>query len=98
MYLTEPLVKSNGFQLILNGTMEPYPCRPAVEVPRAAGEVPHHGIDDAAHVKEYPARHGLPLEATQGGAETALPDYQQKLPAMPRRSQPSAPRAGGANR
>jgi hypothetical protein len=98
VYLTEPLVKSNGFQLIPNGTMEPYPCRPAVEVPRTAGEVPHHGIDEAAHLKEFPAKHGLPLEATQGGAETALPEYQQRLPAMPSRTQPSAPQGGGGNR
>ena len=45
-YLSEPLVKTNGFAVAPTGTMEPYPCRPAVEVPREAGEVPHHGIDD----------------------------------------------------
>jgi hypothetical protein len=79
VYLSEPLVKSNGFQMIPNGTMEPYPCRPAVEVPRAVGEVPHHGVDDVAHLKEHPAKHRLPLEAAQGGPETALPEYEQKL-------------------
>jgi len=92
VYLAEPLVKSNGFQLIPNGTMEPYPCRPAVEVPRTAGEVPHHGINEAAHLKEFPAKHDLPLEAAQGGSETALPEYQQKLPTMPRRTPPSPSR------
>jgi hypothetical protein len=48
-------------------------------VPREAGEVPHHGIDDAAHLKEFPSKHGLPLEAAQGGAQTALPEYEPKL-------------------
>ena len=41
-YLTEPLIKTNGFQLTDQVTMPPYPCSPAVEVPREAGEVPHH--------------------------------------------------------
>jgi len=34
VYLSEPLVKTNGFAVAPTGTMEPYPCRPAVEVPR----------------------------------------------------------------
>jgi hypothetical protein len=55
-------------------------------VPRAAGEVPHHGVDDTEHLTEFPQRHGLPLEAGQGGADTALPEYMEKLPAMPRRT------------
>ena len=41
-YLSEPLIKTNGFQLTDQVTMAPYPCSPAVEVPREAGEVPHH--------------------------------------------------------
>lgn len=84
VYLSEPLVKSNGFSLVPNGNMEPYPCRPAVEVPRAAGEVPHHGIDDPPPTREYADKHGLPVEAARGGAETALPEFALKLPAMPR--------------
>ena len=39
-YLSEPLIKTNGFQLTDQVTMAPYPCSPAVEVPREAGEVP----------------------------------------------------------
>jgi len=83
VYLSEPLVKTNGFALMDGGSINTYPCRPAVEVPHAPGEVPHHGIDDLAHIEEYPGRHGLPVEATQGGAETALPEYMSKLPRMP---------------
>jgi hypothetical protein len=96
VYLAEPLVKSNGFLLIPNGTMEPYPCRPAVEVPRDADEVPHHGLDDSEHVKEFPEKHGLPVEATQGGPETALPDYMRKLPATSRRIPPQPAQGAGA--
>ena len=91
VYLTEPLVKTNGFALIPNGSIDTYPCRPAVEVPHAAGYVPHHGIDDAAHTREYAQKHGLPVEATRGGAETALPEYMSKLPSMPKVTATPAP-------
>jgi hypothetical protein len=83
VYLSEPLVKTNGFSVAPNGTMEPYPCRPAVEVPREAGEVPHHRIDDPAPTKEFAADHGVPEEAAAGGAATALPEFMAKLPSLP---------------
>jgi hypothetical protein len=84
VYLTEPLVKTNGFMLAQNGDMTPYPCRPATEVVRAPGVVPHHlhGVNPFLH--EYADKHGLPFEATRGGAETALPEYMQKLPSLPK--------------
>ena len=37
VYLTEPLVKTNGFLLALNGSMTPYPCDPVIEVVRDPG-------------------------------------------------------------
>jgi len=83
VYLSEPLVKTNGFAVAPTGTMEPYPCRPAVEVPREAGEVPHHGIDDAPPTREFAERHGIPEEAAAGGAATALPEFMSKLPSLP---------------
>jgi hypothetical protein len=93
VYLTEPLVKTNGFSLLPNGSINPYPCRPAVEVPHEAGYVPHHGLDDMAHTREYAQKHGLPVEATRGGADTALPEYTAKLPSMPKTTAAPAPRA-----
>jgi len=83
VYLTEPFVRSNGFMLLPNGYMEPYPCRPADEVVRQFGEVPHHREGESEHLREYADKHGLPFEATRGGAETALPEYMLKLPSMP---------------
>src|SRR4030095_9780243 len=76
-------VKTNGFAVAPTGTMEPYPCRPAVEVPREAGEVPHHGIDAVPATREFAERHGIPEEAAAGGAATALPEYMAKLPSLP---------------
>jgi hypothetical protein len=83
VYLTEPLVKTNGFALLPNGAVDPYPCRPAVEIPFAAGHVPHRAMDAPPYTLEYARKHGLPVEAVGGGAETALPEYMQKLPVLP---------------
>ncbi len=82
VYLSEPLVKTNGFRYADNGTMIPYPCRPAVEIPRPKGAVPHHPWSDHdKHTasREFAMRHGLPVEAAEGGAQTALPEYAQNL-------------------
>jgi hypothetical protein len=78
VYLTEPLIKSNGFTWVPNGTMDPYPCRPADEVPREAGEVPSHLPGENPFVKEFAEKHHLPPDAARGGAETALPEYMRK--------------------
>ena len=85
VYLSEPLVKTNGFAALPNGFMEPYPCRPADEVLRALGDVPHHLPGQNNYLREYAEKHGLPFEATAGGAETALPEYMMTLPSLPRR-------------
>ncbi|HET9267551.1 MAG TPA: hypothetical protein VFO31_05280 [Vicinamibacterales bacterium] len=78
-YLTEPLVRTNGFQLTDQVTMPPYPCSPAVEVPREAGEVPHHLPGKNPYLDEYAKKHHIPVEATRGGAETALPEFMKKI-------------------
>ncbi len=86
IYLTEPLVKTNGFQLTTDLTMAPYPCQSVVEVPRKAGEVPAYLPGQNPFLDEFAKRHNLPLEAVRGGADTALPEYTKKLkmPPVPR--------------
>ena len=79
VYLTEPLIKTNGFRLTTNGAMQPYPCQPAVEVEREPGDVPHHLPGQNPFIGEFAKKHNLPLEATRGGAETALPEFAKKL-------------------
>ena len=78
-YLTEPLVKTNGFQLTSDLTMAPYPCQSVIEVQREDGDVPHHLPGKNPYLTEYAEKHNLPVEATRGGAETALPEFQKKL-------------------
>jgi hypothetical protein len=79
VYLSEPLIKTNGFRLLPNGVIQPYPCQPAVEVERAQGDVPHHLPGQNPYFGEFAKKHNLPIEATRGGAETALPEFAKKL-------------------
>jgi hypothetical protein len=83
-YLSEPLVKSNGFRWSPNGDMTPYPCHTAVEVPRPAGAVPHHYMGQNPFLKDFSQKYHVPFEAARGGAETALPEYMLKMKSMPR--------------
>ena len=81
VYLTEPLVKTNGFRLTTNGVVDPYPCESVDEVIRAKGVVPSHlpGTNHAS--EEYAAKHHLSVEGVRGGAETALPEFAKRASA-----------------
>jgi len=79
VYLSEPLVKTNGFRLTNGVGMQPYPCQPNVEVERDPGDVPHHLPGQNPFVAEFAKKHNLPLEATRGGAETAMPEFSKKV-------------------
>jgi hypothetical protein len=79
VYLSEPLVKTNGFRLTSGVAMQPYPCQPAVEVERDPGDVPHHLPGQNPFIGDFAKKHNLPPEATRGGAETALPEFRKKM-------------------
>ncbi len=85
VYLAEPIVRTNGFQLTANPVMQPYPCYPTVEVPREKGEVPHHLPGANPFIEEYAKKHDLPLAGVRGGPETALPEFMGRStpPARP---------------
>src|SRR5215510_15138135 len=74
VYLTEPLIKTNGFQLTPNPVMQPYPCYPTVEVPREKGDVPHYLIGANPFTGDYAKKYKLPPLDVRGGADTALPE------------------------
>jgi hypothetical protein len=78
VYLTEPLVKTNGFRWQLNGEVQPYPCESVDEVIRAAGVVPHHLPNTNDGSEQYAKKHHLSLEGVKGGAETALPEFVKR--------------------
>lgn len=74
VYLSEPLVRSNGFRYATNGTTIPYPCRPAVEIARPRGAVPHHLPGQNPFLEEVTS-HRIPAAAARGGAYTMMPEY-----------------------
>ena len=77
VYLAEPLIRTNGFQITANPVMQPYPCYPTTEVERAKGEVPHHLPGTNPFLEEYAKKHTLPLSGVRGGPSTALPEFMK---------------------
>jgi cyclase len=75
VYLTEPLLKTTDWELDPQLVIDPYPCEVGEELDRPAGEVPHHLPGTNPFLQDYATRNGLPVRATRGGAETALPEY-----------------------
>ena len=81
VYLTEPLIKTTIYRIMPVPNMGAYPCRPAIEVPRPKGSVPHNPFRQTADIEEFAKRYNLPVEAVAGGAETALPEFLDELAA-----------------
>ena len=75
VYLDDVFFKSNGFSKRANTTMDPYPCRPATEIIRPAGEVPHNLPGESTYAVEFSEMLGVPIEAGRGGGITMLPEY-----------------------
>lgn len=84
-YMTEPLIKTQDFQLNLyyNGNWL-YPCESVEEVVgRPEDAVPNFLPGENPFLKEYVTNHPMvPEQATRGGAETMYPEYRLKLKAM----------------
>lgn len=82
-YLSEPLVKSTEYQKAENTNFATYPCREVTEIPRHEGDIPMHLPNQTAVEQDYPARNGVPLKSSLGGAETMLPEYQDAIVKLP---------------
>ncbi|MBV8905855.1 MAG: hypothetical protein JOZ22_19650 [Acidobacteriia bacterium] len=79
VYLTEPFIRSTDYELDLHQQVPPYPCDVVEEVDRPRGLVPHHLPGTNQFIFEFAGRHGIPAEATRGGAETMYPEYRLKM-------------------
>ncbi len=75
VYLDDVFFKSNGFSKRANTTMQPYPCRPATEIIRAEGDVPHNLPGRSTYAVEFSEMLGVPIDAGRGGGITMLPEY-----------------------
>ena len=95
-YLTEPLIKTNGFQLTPNPDDAAVSVHPTVEVPREKGDVPHHLPGENPFLGEFAKKHNLPQKrprrrrdgaarvhegpATQCQARSSRPGLASRLP------------------
>ncbi|HWG76343.1 MAG TPA: hypothetical protein VN660_06065 [Steroidobacteraceae bacterium] len=82
-YLSEPLVKSTEYQKADETNFVTYPCREVTEIPRHEGDIPMHLPNQTAVEQDYPARNGVPLKASRGGAQTLFPEYQDDIVKLP---------------
>jgi hypothetical protein len=83
VYLTEPLVKTTNIRKNprpLPAQQLLYPCGSVVEIAnQLRGAAPHYLPGENPFLKEFGAEFNLPVEATRGGAPTALPEFKVKL-------------------
>lgn len=79
VYLTEPFVRTSDYELDLEQVIVAYPCAYVVEVDRPRGAVPHHLLGANPYETEFADRHGIPVEAAEGGAVTMYPEYMKRL-------------------
>ena len=80
VFLTEPLVRSQTWQLDLGQRIGRDICEYIPEVVAPVGTVPAHLPGTNPFLHEVADYYGLPYEATRGGAETLYPEYKDKAP------------------
>ena len=84
VYLTEPLIKTQDFNLVSQeGQNWLYPCTYVEELSnRKRGAVPNYLPGENPFLHEWADQYHIPLAAAMGGAETMYPEYQQKMKNM----------------
>ena len=92
-YLTQVLIRSSNWILDPGYALTPSHCIPSDEVEHPKGWVAHHLPGTNKFLNEYAEKHGVPVEAVRGGAETMYPEYELKLATM---QVPPMPRNAGA--
>jgi hypothetical protein len=91
VYLTEPFVRTTDYELNLNQNIPPYPCGVVQEIDRPKGLVPHYLPGTNPYLTEFASKYGIPLEATNGGAQTMYPEFRIKLRTLPPPPAPKPP-------
>jgi hypothetical protein len=81
-YLEEPFFRNRDYVLDPTGRMGPYPCESVIETDLPANYFPHYLPGENPYLIEYSRNHGIPYEATLGGAETMYPEYVDEIRAM----------------
>ena len=81
LYLTEPMIRSSEYRLVLGQQIPPYPCTVVEEVDRPSGVVPHYLPGTNPFLTEFGKKYNLPTEITLGGAATMYPEAARKVSA-----------------
>jgi hypothetical protein len=79
VYLTEPFVRTSNWVSDPGFQLSPFSCIPTVEIERPRDVVPHNLPGANRYLTEFAEKHGLPPQATRGGAETMYPDYRDRM-------------------
>jgi hypothetical protein len=79
IYLSEPMIRSSEYRLVLPMRIPPYPCTVVEEVARPAGVVPAYLPGENPFLGDFGKKYNLPLEITLGGAATMYPEAARKL-------------------
>lgn len=88
LYLEEPFFRNRDYTLNPTGRIGAYPCESVVEVVLPEDYFPHYLPGENPFLLEFARMHGIPFEATQGGAETMYPEYMDVIERLP---EPEAP-------
>ena len=81
VYLTEPLIRSNEYQLALNQQIPPYPCTVVHEIDRPKGTVPHYLPGTNPWITDFASKYGIPMDVITAGAATMYPEIQARIKA-----------------
>jgi cyclase len=81
VYLTEPVIRTEEFQLNLNGNINwLWPCEYVLEVSaRPKDEVPNYLPGENPFLKEFSVRWHTPEAAASGGAAGMYPEYRSNM-------------------
>ncbi len=79
LYLTEPMIRSSEYRLVLPMQIPPYPCTVVEEVDRPAGVVPHYLPGENPFMREFGEKYRIPYEVVHGGAATMYPEVAKKI-------------------
>lgn len=81
-YLEEPFFRNRDYVYSETARMGPYPCESVSEFDMPADYFPHFLPGENPFLIEYSRNHGIPYEATFGGAESMYPEYVETIREM----------------
>jgi hypothetical protein len=91
VYLTEPLIRSNEYQLALGQQIPPYPCTVVNEVDRPKGTVPHYLPGTNPWITDFASEYKIPMDVITAGAASMYPEIRPRIAAGTPPPRPTMP-------